>query len=165
MLVRAGIYDFKLKSCERGIIFDFINFVLGKRTTALRFCSRYTCIISQLYGPQYFFLHVFSWRCQFVFFSFIFWKFPGRKTLILCKRIEIFVCFELLRHPLSVWLSCSHNFLSPKLIISWQSNVQDTLVNMFVCVGYLVSEHYMNNWFQVSWPQVQNEMEKSSVDP
>lgn len=35
---------------------------------------------------------------------------------------------------------------------------------MFVCVWYLVSEHYMNSWFQVSWPQVQNEMDKSSVD-
>lgn len=162
MLVRAGIYDFKLKSCERGTISDFINFVLGKRTTSLRFCSRYTCIPFLGYWSSIFFF----WR-QFVFFSFIFWKFPWRITLILCKRRAslIFVCFELLRHPLSVWLSCSHNFLSPKLIISWQSNVQDTLVNMFVCVGYLVSEHYMNSWFQVSWPQVQNDMEKSSVDP
>lgn len=162
MLVRAGIYDFKLKSCERGTISDFINFVLGKRTTSLRFCSRYTCIPFLDYWSSIFFF----W-CQFVFFSFIFWKFPWRKTLILCKRRAslIFVCFELLRHPLSVWLSCSHNFLSLKLIISWQSNVVDTLVNMFVCVGYLVSEHYINSWFQVSWPPVQNEMEKSSVDP
>lgn len=162
MLLRAGIYDFKLRSCERGTIFDFINFVLGKRTTALRFCSRYTCIPFLGYWSSIFFF----W-CQFVFFSFIFWKFPWRKNLILCKRraSRNFVCFELLRHPLSVWLSCSHNFLSPKLIISWQSNVVDTLVNMFVCVGCLVSEHYINSWFQVSWPRVQNEMEKSSVDP
>lgn len=81
MLVRAGIYDFKLKSCERGTISHFINFVLGKRTTSLRFCSRYTCIPFLGYWSSIFFF----W-CQFVFFSFIFWKFTWRKTLILCKQ-------------------------------------------------------------------------------
>lgn len=49
----------KLKSCERRTIFDFINFVLGKRTTALRFCSRYTCTISWLLELNIFFCMCF----------------------------------------------------------------------------------------------------------
>lgn len=71
-------------------------------------------------GAQYFFLHVFSWRCHFVFFSFIFWKFPGRKTLILCKQRARQFLFALnccgilcLSGYLAVTIFCHPNSLYP----------------------------------------------------
>lgn len=99
--------------------------------------------------------------CLFHSFS----KFPRKKTLVFrCKwrARQIFVCFwivaasfvclAILQSQFSV--TQTHYYLTKQCTL-------DTLVNMFVCVWYLVSEHYMNSWFQVPWPQVQNEMKKS----
>lgn len=106
----------------------------------------------------------FHKRCQFVFFIH-FLNFPGKKPWCLDVNGEparFLFAFELLRHPFvclailqsQFSVTQTHYYLTKQCTL-------DTLVNMFVCVWYLVSEHYMNSWFQVPWPQVQNEMKKS----